>query len=324
MKPCQPVNGVHQGRSLVAGMPNSSSPNMTSNVPQIRGGGPTDPARSGPQMQRLMNSQTNGVTSTNGTGVPHAPMQPQMQLPVGQRAPPQVGPDLRIIQEAHRVHEQQAYLQQQRQQHQQQRHPHANGQISSPNMQNLTPLSQTNPNILASMQGRSSPSINGIQPINASTTSPRMNQSQALSGGMTPAVTQISNQVKLRNPQASPEQVTRMATEQLYRMSQQAAMAAAAGTANSAAVASNGLQNANHMQQQGMIANGGSPMLNPNQYSQFMRQQQASQQRSGSTGGGVGGSKSGTPLVQRPGSAQGSGRPSQSPRAGQVGVAGGQ
>lgn len=101
-------------------------------------------------------------------------------------------------------------------------------------------------------------------------------------------------------------------------------MSAAAGNANVAAVASNNLQNANPMQAQGVTTNGGNPMLNPNQYAQYMRQQQASQQRSGSAGGSVGGGKGATPMVSRTGSAQGNSRPSQSPRAGQVGIAGGQ
>lgn len=69
-------------------------------------------------------------------------------------------------------------------------------------------------------------------------------------------------------------------------------------------------------------------MLNPQQYANVMRMQQASQQRGGSAGAQVNGSRSATPLLQRSGSASaqgGGGRgPSQSPRAGGVGVAGGQ
>ena len=95
---------------------------------------------------------------------------------------------------------------------------------------------------LASLHGRSSPSINGVPPPSGSSSSPRMTQPQALSSGMTPAVNQLSSQFKARHPQASPEQITRMTTDQLYKMSndaRQQAMQAAAGTSNVAAASAN-------------------------------------------------------------------------------------
>lgn len=160
-----------------------------------------------------------------------------------------------------------------------------------------------------------------------------MTQPQALSSGMTPAVNQISNAVKLRNPQASPEQLRNMTNEQLYLQTQQQAARqasqAAAGNPNTGAMIGSGnmgMQAHSPMQQHAIMANGASPMLNPQQYAHMMRTQQASQQRGGSAGagGGMNGSRSATPLVQRTGSAQGGRGPSQSPRAGQVGMAGGQ
>ena len=316
----------------VPGIPNGSSPNVAAANPhgQIRGGG-GDTSRPVPQIPRIINSQTNSILPTNSHSVPHAPMQPNMQVPMQQRAPP-MAPD-RMIHEASRLREQQAYVRQQ----QQQQHAQSNGLSGSPPLQHPNMLSQNNSAMLASLQGRSSPSINGAPPPLGSSSSPRMTQPQALSSGMTPAVNQITSQFKARHPQASPEQITRMTTDQLYKMSNEArqqAMQAAAGTSNAAAVVANaniGLQVPSSMQQQAamMTNGGGGPMFNignSQQYAQLMRQQQQSQQR-GAGAGGQGmnnASRSATPMVQRTGSAQGVPRPSQSPSSRQVGLAGGQ
>ena len=312
----------------VAGIPNGSSPNMAAanSHGQNRGSG-GDSSRPVPQIPRVVNGQTNGVLPTNSHSVPHAPMQPNMQVQMQQRVPP---PD-RMIHEASRLREQQAYVRQQ----QQQQHAQSNGLAGSPPLQHPNMLSQNNSAILASLQGRSSPSINGAPPPLGSSSSPRMTQPQALSSGMTPAVNQISSQFKARHPQASPEQITRMTTDQLYKMSNEArqhAMQAAAGNSNVAAVTANagiGLQVPSSMQQQAamMTNGGGGPMFNignSQQYSQLMRQQQQSQQRgAGGQGLNGGSSRSATPMVQRTGSAQGVSRPSQSPSSRQVGLAGG-
>ena len=324
----QQSNGMQLARNPgpAPGIPNGSSPSMAAANPhaQLRGGG-SDSSRPVPQISRLMNSQTNGSLPTNPHSVPHAPMQPNMQVQMQQRVPP-MAPD-RMIHEASRLREQQAYVRQQ----QQQQHAQSNGPSGSPPLQHPNMLSQNNAAMLASLQGRSSPSVNGAPPPLGSSSSPRITQPQALSSGMTPAVNQISSQFKARHPQASPEQITRMTTDQLYKMSEaRQAMQAAAGNSNAAAVAANanmGLQVPSSMQQQAaMMANGGGgPMFNignSQQYAQLMRQQQQTQQRGAGAGGqGVNnGSRSATP---RTGSAQGVPRPSQSPSR-QVGLAGGQ
>ena len=299
--------------------PNGTSPNLASAIPQLRGG-LGDTSRPLPPMQRLMNGQVNGVVPGVSQGVPHAQMQPHVQMGLSQRMQPQIGSEnIRIYQEATRVQaEQQAQLQRQRQQH----HPQVNGHLNSSSAQNVNSLPPSNPNMLASMDGRSSPAMNGSQQQTGTSMSPRLNQPQALSSGMTPAVNQISNQIKLRNPQASPEQVSRATTEQLYRMSQ-AAMQAAAGNPNAANA--NAIGHSAAMAGLGSMANGNAAILNPQQYAQMMREQQRNQQRAGSAGStNVNGSRSATPLNQRSGSAQSGRGLSQSPRAGQVGVAGGQ
>ena len=337
----QQSNGMQPVRNPgpVPGIPNGSSPNMAAanSHTQIQGSG-GDSSRPISQIPRLMHGQTNGVLPTNSHSVPHAPMQPNMQVQMQQRVPP-MAPD-RMIHEASRLREQQAYVRQQ----QQQLHAQSNGPSGSPPLQHPNMLSQSNSAILTSLQGRSSPSTNGPPPPLGSSSSPRMTQPQALSSGMTPAVNQISSQFKARHPQASPEQIKRMTTDQLYKMSnmsnesrqltnearQQAAMQAAAGNSNAAAVVANanmGLQVPSSIQQQAamMTNGGGGAMLNSHQYAQLMRQQQQSQQRGAGAGGqGLNSSRSATPMVQRTGSAQGVPRPSQSPSSRQVGLAGGQ
>ena len=324
----QQSNGMPLVRNpgAVPGISNGSSPNMAAanSHGHVRGSG-SDSSRPVPPIPRLINGQTNGTLPTNLHSVPHAPMQPNMQVQMQQRVPP-MAPD-RMIHEASRLREQQAYLRQQ----QQQQHAQSNGLSGSPPLQHPNMLSQNNSAMLASLQGRSSPSLNGAPPPLGSSSSPRITQPQALSSGMTPAVNQISSQFKARHPQASPEQITRMTTDQLYKMSEaRQAMQAAAGNSNAAAVAANasmGLQVPSSIQQQAamMTNGGGGPMFNignSQQYAQLMRQQQQTQQRGAGVGGqGMNsGSRSATP---RTGSAQGVPRPSQSPSR-QVGLAGGQ
>ena len=284
-----------------------------------------DPARP-VQMQRS-NGQTNGILPTSSHGVPHAPMQQnlQVQMQMQQRLPPNMASDTRMVQEVARVQAEQQYHQQLRQQ----RHAQANGQSGSPPMQNPNLLPQNNPAMLTSLQGRSSPSINGIPNPSVSSTSPRMTQPQTLSSGMTPTVNQLHARYKARHPQASQDQINRMTTEAMMKMTtneaRHFAMQAAAGNANVNAVANNSGMGLSPGQQPVMMTNGNNSMSTAQQYAQFMRTQQASQQlRAGSAAGGQNGSRSVTPLIQRTGSAQGGPRPSQSPSARPVGLAGGQ
>ena len=321
------LNGNMPNRSSVTGMLGGNNANPSAAVSQYRGGG-IDPTRSGQQAQRLVNGQANGIGP--GQNVPNAPMHSPRQVSAAQRGPNQMPNDVRLYQEAQRVQAEQAYLQQQRQQ---QRHVQQNGHSGSPNMQSLNHPSQGNPALLASIQGRLSPSINGSQNPSGSSVSPRIGQSQpqSLSSGVTPAVNQIQNQVKRLHPGASPGEISRLTTEQLVRMSQQQlsqqAMAAAAGNSG-AGLAAMPAPNAILQHQQAMLNNPNSP-FNQQQYAAYMRTQQAAQSRTGSAGNGaamgLNGSGSVTPLV-RTGSAQGGAPrgPSQSPRPAPIGVAGAQ
>lgn len=311
--------------------------NTVNSYSQIRAGG-GDPSRPAQQMQRI----SNGILPANSHAVPHAPMQPnvQMQMQMQQRMGPGMAPDRNtIMQDVARVQAQQQIYQQQMRQ---QGHSQSNGHAGSPNMQTPNLMSQSNAAMLASVPGRASPSIINVPVPQNTSTSPRMTQPQALSSGMTPVVNQISSQFKARHPQASPEQIVRMTTDQLYKISSDArhqAMTAAAGNANMNAVASNsnmGLAAHSPLQQAAILANGGGNAMNPQHYAQMMRTQQAGQQRGASNGNGqsmngsgINGnarntSRSVTPLIQRTSSAQGGPRPSQSPSARPMGLASGQ
>ena len=337
---------IHQGRNGTPVTANGASPLINPSLPNghVHPGHPNQ-ARPAPPLQGPSNgSQVNGNLSGNPQmsikGIPQAQMQAHMQG--HQRIPPQMSSDsMRVYMEANRVQaEQQRFLQQQQQQQRQQHHPQANGQgssSSSSSLGSINHLAQNNSAVLANLQATSgigSPSINSVQNPAGSSASPRMTQPQPLSSGVVPAINTISNQIKARHPQATQEQVTKMATETLnaYRMNQaQAAAAMQAAAGGNVATSTNNshmnLQLPQQQQQQGMM-NGanGNPMQSAQMYAQLIRSQQLSQQSrsGGSLPGGVNGgrppSRSATPQTHRSGSVQaGSG---QSPRPPQAQMAG--
>lgn len=341
-------NGMQPGRIPMPGSSSGTSPSINALQNGQIQSSQVNPSRPMPPIPRLVNgSQTpNGAIPPNIQGIPHAPM--QGPLPMQQRLPPQMSSDnLRVYHEANRVQaEQQRYLLQQRQQ----QHPQPNGQpgnSASPNMGHLNVISQNNSVILANLQGRSgSPSVNGVSAPTGSSSSPQMTnptQPQRLSSGVVPAVNQIQMSLKNRNPQASPEQISKMTTETLdhYRVNHPTASAAAAAMhaaagPNMTALSGNlnmnllspPLQQQQQQQQQSLLNSVSSgPMLNPQQhYAHLMRTQHQSQQsRSNSSiNGARTASRSATPQTHRSGSAQGGAPPSQSPRPSQAQIAGGQ
>ncbi|KAL8730418.1 MAG: hypothetical protein Q9166_004056 [cf. Caloplaca sp. 2 TL-2023] len=298
---------------------------------------------------------TNGVQSNgafpNQQGIPHAPMQ---AAPT--RLPSQMGSEsIRIYQEANRVQaEQQRFLQQRQQQHSQ-----MNGQMS-PNITNSNFMPSNGGSSHTAFAGRSaSPSTNGAPTANGSSSSPRMtnpSQPQALSSGIMPTINQIMSQLRARNPNATQEQISQMATDRLkhYHTTHShahAAMQAAAGVGagagvgsggstvsnvvNSAAMNNNMMMNSNGIgnlaaptqpQQPATAIMNGSPIVSTQQYTHMIRNQQQHQQnRSSGTpfSGQRPTSRSATPQIHRTPSAQG-GRPSPSPVPSQAQVVGGQ
>lgn len=344
-------NGMQPRGNPMPGSANGSSPSINSSLPngQIQAG-PVNQTRPIPPLPRQVNSsQSGGALSTNLQGIPHAPVQGHLP-PLPQRYPPQMGSDnmrvdnMRVYHEANRLQaeqQQQRYLQQQQQR--QQQHPQPNGQpgnSASPNMGHLNPLSQNSSGMLAGLQGRSgSPTINGVSAPTGSSSSPQMinpTQPQRLSSGVVPAVSHIQNTLKNRNPQASPEQISKMTTETLneYRVNHPTAVAVSAAAAAMQAAAGPNMSaissNTNHsilspslqqqQQQQAMLSS-----INPQQYAQLMRTHQSQQSRSSSSMNGARtASRSATPQTHRSGSAQGGAPPSQSPRPSHAQMAGGQ
>lgn len=292
-----------------------------------------------PQMPRPTNGvQSNAPFPANQPGVPHAPMQAAPMPGSGSgaaRVPPQMGSDsMRVFHEATRVQaEQQRFLQQQRQQ----QHPQMNGQLS-PNLTN-TNLMPPNPSSAhPNFQRRSgSPSANGAPTPNGSSTSPRMtnpSQPQALSSGMMPTINQMMSQARARNPNATPEQISQMATDRLKQFHAHAhthnhahaAMQAASGAnVNATAMNANGIGSLQAPSQQqpptAMMSSSSTQ-----QYAQMMASQRHQQSRGSGTsfsGGQRPSSRGDTPQLHRTPSAQGL-HPSLSPVPSQSQVAGAQ
>jgi chromatin modification-related protein VID21 len=234
--------------AMVNGTPNGMPAGMAPNVG-------VNQARTQP-----MQGMPAGAAPVNGQ-IPPNPMamkmMPQGQMPnVGARPgmPMQASPDnARVIREANRLQEQQRLLQSRQQQapqppgqpqqaqqqfHNQQFAPQGSHSpnINVPNV-NGAP---TNPAMMAAMQaqgGIQSPSFHSGTPQGVSTPSPRMGQPNPLSGGVVPTISTFQSQIQRANPSLPADQVNKLATERLnqyqqQRMSQQAAMNAAAGGMN--------------------------------------------------------------------------------------------
>ncbi|KAJ5113328.1 hypothetical protein N7456_001862 [Penicillium angulare] len=320
---------------------NAAMPNGTPNgvPPNMQPGAGVNQARPQP-----IQGMPAGVAPANGQLPANAmamKMMPQSQIPQGVGARPgmqmQTSPDnARVIREATRLQEQQRLLQsrQQGQQVPQQGQPQQaqqqfhNQQFApqgshSPNL-NMPNVNggPNNPAMIATLQaqgGMQSPSFHGATPQGVSTPSPRMAQPNPLSSGVVPTISTFQNQIQRANPNLPAEQVNKLATDRLnqyqqQRMSQQAAMNAAAGgmnqvQANYQVPHDGGFQTP---QQPGM-PNGNPAMQVPqNQgFSPMMRVPQANQQNrvaptsSPAMNGAVPqASRSATPQTQRSGSAQ--------------------
>ncbi|KAL8723679.1 MAG: hypothetical protein Q9225_000122 [Loekoesia sp. 1 TL-2023] len=301
----QKVHAAQRSNSQASQHPagaNLAQPARNAIQPVPNGNGPTNPLPNGqvqhnisnqsrpPQMPRSSSGiHSNGPFPANQQGIPHAPMQPA-HMPGPARLPPQMGSDnMRVFQEVTRVQaEQQRFLQQQRQQ-QQQQHPQINGQ-TSPNLANsnfMPPNGSSGHNTFQRRSG--SPSVNGAPTPNGSSSSPRMtnpSQPQALSSGMMPTINQIMSQLRARNPNATQEQISQMATDRLkqYHVTHShahAAMQAAAGSSGSSnAMNGNAISNlqASSQQQPPTAIMNANPLTTTQQYAQMIRNQQQHQQ----------------------------------------------
>ncbi|KAJ5938717.1 hypothetical protein N7466_001851 [Penicillium verhagenii] len=330
----RPPNGIPQNPAN-AGMPNGTPNGMSAGLPPGPG---VNQARPQP-----MQGMPTGTTSVNGQLPPNAmamKMMPSGQMQQGVGARPgmamQTSPDNnnRVIREANRLQEQQRLLQSRQQtqpvpqqgQPQQAQAPFHNQQFAlqgshSPNLNNM-PNGPNNPAMIAALQaqgGMQSPSFHGGTPQGVSTPSPRMTQPNPLSSGVVPTISTFQNQIQRANPNLPAEQVNKLATDRLnqyqqQRMSQQAAMNAAAGGMNNVQANYQVPHDGNFQtpQQPGLPNSNPAMQVPQNQgFSPMMRVPQTNQQTrvaptsSPAINGAVSqASRSATPQTQRSGSAQ--------------------
>ncbi|KAJ6103862.1 hypothetical protein N7486_004084, partial [Penicillium sp. IBT 16267x] len=340
----QPAAMNAQGRPPNSMPPNSANASMPNGTPNgvpagMPPGAGVNQARTQPmQGMPAGAAPVNGQLPANAMAMKMMP-QGQMQQAVGARPgmTMQTSPDnTRVIREANRLQEQQRLLQSRQQaqvpqqgQPQQAQPPFHNQQFApqgshSPNLNNMPNVNggPNNPAMIAALQtqgGMQSPSFHGSTPQGVSTPSPRMGQPNPLSSGVVPTISTFQSQIQRANPNLSAEQINKMATDRLnqyqqQRMSQQAAMNAAAGGMNNVQANYQVPHDGNFQtpQQPGM-PNGNPAMQVPqNQgFSPMMRVPQTNQQTrvaptsSPALNGAVPQtSRSATPQTQRSGSAQ--------------------
>ncbi|KAI9042496.1 MYB and HSA domain protein [Aspergillus affinis] len=334
------------------GMPNGLPNGLPNGIPPGVG------VNSGrPQMQGMPGGPVNSSVPPNPMAMKMMP-QSGMAQNAGNRTtlPMQTSPDnARVLREANRLQEQQRVLQSRQQpqpQPPQQAQPqHAQQQFHnqqqfvpqgshSPNLNmSNTNGAPNNPAMMAALQaggGMQSPSFPNGTPQGVSTPSPRMGQPNLLSNGVVPTISSLQNQIQRNNPNMTPEQVNKLATDRLHQYQQsrmsQVAMTAAAG--NIGAVSANyQVSHDGNFQPPQSGMNGGPGMQVPQAqgFSPMMRVAQNTQQGRVGVGSSpaMNGtvpqpSRSATPQNQRSGSAQAGPMPgsSKSPNPPQAQTAG--
>ncbi|KAL9112472.1 MAG: hypothetical protein Q9227_003314 [Pyrenula ochraceoflavens] len=225
---------------------NASQPLPNGQFPSSQG----QQARSLSMAQGLANGQHQNGNMASNIAAMKSMSQGQMPANLGINRPQITSPEnMRVLIEANRLQEQQRFAaarqqmaaQQAGQQNQQAPQTSPQSQMAAINGAS----SNHNAAMFAAMQasnGVSSPSLNtnGSNNVMAtgSSTSPRMNVGQSLSSGVTPQINRLIQQISQRQPDLSPEEVKRVATQQLVQQHQhqrsmnQAALNAAAGAAN--------------------------------------------------------------------------------------------
>ncbi|KIW12317.1 hypothetical protein PV08_09594 [Exophiala spinifera] len=268
------------------GAPNMRGPPSAGGMPAIPNGGMQVP--NGQPRHPMLAMQQNMQLAPGMVGPKLTPqMQAQMQAQMAARGAATSPQQMRILQEASRVQQEQLMRQAQQAQ---------NGAHSSPNNTNAALAAGKGINNAAYMAAMGS--ANGVgSPANMShaSASPRpatANSGQALSSGHIPVLTQIANKIREHHPNLSDDDVNRLASQQITQYQQQAT-AAAAGQAqkrhqphNQAALnAAIGAVNAgNHASNAAAAAAAaaqfGQSMMTQEQiqqYNQRMRMQQAQQ-----------------------------------------------
>ncbi len=271
------ANGLPNGMAGANGMrpPSSGMPGMPNNTLQVPNGHP----RAHPAMMPGMN----GVPIPPGMMGPKNLAQAQAQIQAGMARGGITSPQqMRMLQEATKV--QQEQLLRQAQQAAQQGGPHSSP--NGPHASMVNGQGMNNAAYMAAMAGaNNAPSPSGV---NGNSSSPRQTSGQALSSGHIPVLTQLKTKYREQFPQATDEEIQRLATQQLTAWQQQATAAAAGqaqkrpqphnqaalnaamGAVNAGAHSANNAALAAAQYGQGMMTN-----EQVQQYNQRMRMQQA-------------------------------------------------
>ncbi|KIX06579.1 uncharacterized protein Z518_04555 [Rhinocladiella mackenziei CBS 650.93] len=280
-------NGIPPAGPAMRGPPPAGMPGMPNGNLQIPNGHPRHPT-----MMAMQGNVQLPPGMVGPKGLTPA-MQAQMQAQMAARGAATSPQQMRMLQEASRVQQEQLMRQAQQAQ---------NGTHSSPSNPHAALATGKGMNSAAYMSAMAG--ANGVAsspgPINGNSASPRpntANSGQALSSGHIPVLTQIANKIRELHPNLSEEEVQRLASQQITSYQQQAT-AAAAGQShkrpqphNQAALnAAIGAVNAgNHASSAATAAAAaaaaaqfGHPGMMTNeqvqQYNQRMRMQQAQQQ----------------------------------------------
>jgi chromatin modification-related protein VID21 len=205
-------NGMRPPSSGMAGIPNGNL-----QVPNVH-----------PRPHPAMMAGMNGVPMPPGMMGPKNLAQAQAQLQAGMGRGITSPQQMRMLQEATKV--QQEQLLRQAQQQAQQGGPHSSP--NGPHASLVNGQGMNNAAYLAAMAGTNgAPSPSGA--INGNASSPRSqgsNPGQALSSGHTPFLIRLRATLREQHPQATDEEIQKMATQQLTAWQQQATAAAAGQT----------------------------------------------------------------------------------------------
>lgn len=158
------------------------------------------------------------------------------------------------------------------------------GMNGMPNANMMAPM--PNQGLNGSLNGNMNTAMNGM-PTNAG--SPRMSQAnpnvqnpaRPLSSGHMPQLLQIQNSLKLQHPEWTPEQVQKVASEQLSRfLAKQRAQAMNAAAGSSGMSPSSQIGNNHYMQQQNAsMSNNSQPNAVQNYQQQLVQQQRLMSQQ---------------------------------------------
>jgi chromatin modification-related protein VID21 len=281
------ANGVSQ-------MQRNGTPGNNANVPTQMANMSSQQGQNGPQMAARPHQGQQGMQANfangNMTGMPMStPGVPQAQMQGNMQNAQRMGPPDQMRMAMQRGQFQNANQQHQFQLQQQQINMASNltqgmGINGMPNANMMANMAGQNLN--GNLNGNMNSAMNGMS-NNAG--SPRMNQGNAnmqtpvrpLSSGHMPQLLQLQNTVKVQHPEWSPEQVQKVASEQLTRfLAKQRTQAMNAAAGSSGMSPSPQIGNNHYLQQNGSMAGSPQPNAVQNYQQQLVQQQRLmSQQR---------------------------------------------